>query len=65
MNKLKEMRDKARADWRTALLERDEDVAYAAKTKTGMGDNYWHAERATRLRYEAIEAVIGELVGEE
>jgi predicted nucleic acid-binding Zn ribbon protein len=52
------MLSKARSDWQTELLKREQDIAYAIQTKSGMGNNYWHDERAARLRYEAMRDVV-------
>jgi hypothetical protein len=43
---LKAMLSQARSDWQTV------------QTKSGMGNNYWHDERAARLRYEAMRDVV-------
>jgi hypothetical protein len=59
---LKAMLSQARSDWQTELLKREQDIAYAIQTKTGMGNNYWHDERAARLRYEAIRDVVESMI---
>jgi hypothetical protein len=51
------MLHEARMAWHEARDARDEEVACAARTKSGMGNSYWHAERAARLRYEALLAI--------
>jgi hypothetical protein len=63
MKTLDDMLAKAKADWETARQSRDDEVADAARTKTGMGDKYWHEERAARLRYAAVKAVVEGFIG--